>query len=55
MNTPDIEVVKVEKVERVVDMTGIMTLIMAVLDLVQNREGGEDSNGCKKKEIPRLV
>jgi hypothetical protein len=55
MNTPDIEVVKVEKVERGVDKAdwnndNRHALIMAVLDLVQNREGGEDSNGFKKKE-----
>jgi hypothetical protein len=49
------EYVKVEKVERVVDKAdwnndNRHALIMAVLDLIQNREGGEDSNGFKKRE-----
>lgn len=53
-NTPDIEVVKVEKVKRDENKADSnndkrYALDMAVLDLVQNREGGEVSNGFKKK------
>ena len=55
MNTPDIEVAKVEYVERgghKADWNNDNrdALVLTVFDLVRSREGGDDSNGFKKKD-----